>query len=129
MICQLLPLGIFIGLILGVGSTCLYFLSKSKGKEVKEKFLRRGIFTNTYTTVGGKSFDVQFELGELEKTSARSKVEVISMTADQSEFNTDLTKKRIGDMVNNTWLKSEGIEWIEDDVAKKRNDKIEQILK
>ena len=122
-------LGIFIGLILGVSSTCLYFLSKSKDKKVKEKFLRRGIWTNTYTTVGGKSFDVQFELGELEKTSERSKVEVISMTTNQSEFNTDLTKKRIGDMVNNTWLKSEGIEWIEDDVAKKRNDKIEQILK
>jgi hypothetical protein len=122
-------LGIFIGLILGVSSTCLYFLSKSKGKEVKEKFLRRGIFTNTYTTVGGKSFDVQFELGELEKTSARSKVEVISMTADQSEFNTDLTKDRIKGMVNNTWIHSDKIEWIEDDVAKKRNDKIEQILK
>jgi hypothetical protein len=122
-------LGIFIGLILGVSSTCLYFLSNSKDKKVKEKFLRRGIFKNTYTTVGGKSFDVQFELGELEKTSARSKVEVISMTADQSEFNTDLTKDRIKGMVNNTWLKSEGIEWIEDDLAKKRNDKIEQILK
>jgi hypothetical protein len=122
-------LGIFIGLILGVGSTCLYFLSNSKDKKVKEKFLRRGIFTNTYTTVGGKSFDVQFELGELEKTSARSKVEVISMTADQSEFNTDLTKDRIKGMINNTWLKSESIEWIEDDLAKRRNDKIEQILK
>jgi hypothetical protein len=122
-------LGIFIGLILGVSSTCLYFLSKSKDKKVKEKFLRRGIFTNTYTTVGGKSFDVQFELGELEKTSARSKVEVISMTADQSEFNNDLTKVRIKGMVNNTWIKSEGIEWIEDDVAKRRNDKIEEILK
>jgi hypothetical protein len=122
-------LGIFIGLILGVGSTCLYFLSNSKDTKVKEKFLRRGIWTNTYTTVAGKSFHVQFELGELEKTSERSKVEIISMTADQSEFNTDLTKKRIGDMVNNTWIKSEGIEWIEDDVATRRNNKIEQILK
>ena len=122
-------LGILIGLILGVCSTCLYFLSNSKDKKVKDKFLRRGIFTNTYTTVDGKSFNVQFELGELEKTSTRSKVEIISMTADQSEFNNDLTKKHINDMVNNTWIKSEGIEWIEDDLAKKRNDKIEQILK
>lgn len=122
-------LGILIGLILGVGSTCLYFLSNSKDKKVKDKFLRRGILTSSYTTVDGRSFSVQFELGELEKTSARSKVQVISMTADQSEFNTDLTKKRIHGMVDNTWIKSEGIEWIEDDVAKKRNDKIEQILK
>jgi hypothetical protein len=121
-------LGIFIGLILGVGSTSLYFLSNSKGKKVKEKFLRRGIFTNTYTTVGGKSFDVQFELGELEKTSARSKVEVVSLVADQSEFNTDLTRDRIKGMLNNTWIHSDKIEWIEDDLSKRRNDKIEQIL-
>ena len=121
-------IGILVGLILGTGSTSLYFLSSSKDKKVKEKFLRRGIFTNTYTTVGGKSFDVQFELGELEKTSTRSKVEIISLTANQSEFNTDSTKKRISDMINNTWINSDGIEWIEDDLAKKRNDKIEQIL-
>jgi hypothetical protein len=122
-------LGILIGLILGVSSTCLYFLSNSKDKKVKDKFLRRGIWTNTYTTVAGRPFHVQFELGELEKTSTRSKVEIISMTADQSEFNTDLTKKRISEMVNNTWINSEGIEWIEDDLAKKRNDRIEEILK
>ena len=60
---------------------------------------------------------------------ARSKVQVISMTADQSEFNTDLTKDRIKGMINNTWINSDKIEWIEDDLAKKRNDKIEQILK
>lgn len=59
-------LGILVGLILGVGSTCLYFSLNSKDKKVKDKFLRRGIYTDTYTTVGGKSFDVQFELGELE---------------------------------------------------------------
>jgi len=121
-------LGIIIGLILGVGSTSLYFLSNKKDKNVKEKFLRRGIFTNTYTTVGGKSFEVQFELGELEKTSARSKVEVVSLVADQSEFNTDLTRDRIKGMLNNTWIHSDKIEWIEDDLSKRRNDKIEQIL-
>jgi hypothetical protein len=120
-------LGIFIGLTLGVGSTCLYFLSNSKDKKVKDKFLRRGIWT--YTTVGGKSFDVQFELGELEKTSVRSKIEVISSVADQSEFNTDLTRDRIKGMVNHTWVHSDKIEWIEDDVATRRNNKIEQILK
>lgn len=116
-------IGIFIGFIVGVSSTCLYFLSK-----VKDKFLRRGIFTNTYS-IGNKSFQVQFELGELEKTSTKSKVKIISMTADQSMFNTDLTKKSISNMLNNTWINSDRIEYIEDDLAKKRNSKIEQILK
>jgi hypothetical protein len=121
-------LGIFIGLILGVGSTCLYFLSNSKDKKVKGKFLRRGIWVNNYTC-DGKSFEVQFELGELEKTSIKSKVKVISMVASQSKFNDDDIRKKISDMVDNTWILENKIEWIEDDVATKRNNKIEQILK
>jgi hypothetical protein len=121
-------LGIFIGLILGVGSTCLYFLSNSKDKKVKGKFLRRGIWVNNYTC-DGKSFEVQFELGELEKTSIKSKVKVISMVASQSKFNDDDIRKKISDMVDNTWILENKIEWIEDDLATKRNDKIEQILK
>jgi hypothetical protein len=121
-------IGILIGLILGSVSTYLYFLNK-KLKKVN-KFYRRGIWTNTYTTTSsGKSFIVQFELGELEKTSTKSKVEIISLVADQSEFNTDLNKKRISSMLNNTWIISSDIEWIENDLAKKRNDKIEEILK
>jgi hypothetical protein len=43
-------LGIFIGLTLGVGSTCLYFLLNSKDKKVK--FLRSGIWINNYTCDG-----------------------------------------------------------------------------
>jgi hypothetical protein len=35
----------------------------------------------------------------------------------------------MNEMINNTWMLSSNIEWIEDDLAKKRNDKIEEILK
>ena len=38
-------------------------------------------------------------------------------------------RKKISDMVDNTWMLSSNIEWIEDDLATKRNDKIEQLLK
>lgn len=120
-------LGILIGLILGVGSTCLYFISKDKSKEIQ--FTRRGIWLNNYTC-DGKSFEVQFELGELEKTPTKSKIKVISMVASQSKFNDDDDiRKKISDMVDNTWILENKIEWIEDDLATKRNDKIEQILK
>jgi len=118
-------LGILIGLILGVGSTCLYFISKDKSKK---EITRRGIWSNHYTC-DDKSFEVQFELGELEKTSIKSKVRVISMVASQSKFNDDDIRKKISDMVDNTWMLSSNIEWIEDDVATRRNNKIEQILK
>lgn len=119
-------LGILIGLILGVGSTCLYFIGKDQSKKIQ--FIKRGIWSSNYTC-DGKSFDVQFELGELEKTSIKSKVKVISMVASQSKFNDDVIRKKISDMVDNTWILSSKIEWIEDDLVTKRNDKIEQILK
>ena len=119
-------LGILIGLLLGVGSTCLYFISKDQSKKIQ--FTKRGIWSNHYTC-DDKSFDVQFELGELEKTSTKSKVKVISMVASQSKFNDDVIRKKISDMVDNTWILSSKIEWIEDDLATKRNDKIEQLLK
>lgn len=111
--------------------------SKSETKENKEKekvkqpqYTRRGIWSNGYSMGNGekkRSFDVQFELGELESTSTKSKVEVISMVASHSECNDSQTKKQLAEMVNYTWMLSSDIEWI-DDTAKMRNDKIDQIL-
>jgi hypothetical protein len=47
--------------------------------------------------------EVQFELGEVESTSTKSKVVVISSTTDQSEFNTsDILMIKINSMVNKT---------------------------
>ena len=123
------------GLIFGV----LGFLvgnSKEKETETKEskkeetKYIRRGIWTNGYSGGSGenkKKFEVQFELGEVECTSTKSKVEVISMVSSRSEYNDDLTRKKISEMVNNTWMVSTDIEWI-DETSKMRNDKIDQIL-
>lgn len=118
------------GLVFGV----LGFLvgnSKSEDTKTKEpKYTRRGIWTNDYSIGSGdkrKSLEVQFELGELESTSTKSKVEVISMSASKSEFNNESTKKTLSGMINYTWLSSSDIEWI-DDISKNRNDKIDQIL-
>ena len=75
-----------------------------------------------------ESFNVQFELGEIEATSTRSKVKVISMVASQSQYNNLTTKIKLKEMVDLTWMNSDDIEWIEDDLAKRRNDKIDKIL-
>lgn len=112
--------------------------SKPATKDTKEEpkksntkeYLRRGIWTNGYTGGSGdkkKSFDVQFELGEVESTSTKSKVEVISLVSSMSEYNDKSYKKKLTKMVDNTWLLSSDIEWI-DDTSKMRNDKIDQIL-
>lgn len=122
------------GLIFGV----LGFLVRNSKEEKKEteskkeepKYIRRGIWSNGYsggTGVNKKSFEVQFELGELESTSTKSKVVVISLVSSCSEYNDLSTRKRLSEMVDNTWMLSTDIEWI-DDTSKMRNDKIDQIL-
>lgn len=123
------------GLVFGV----LGFLvgnSKEKETETKESkkeepnYIRRGIWSNGYSGGSGenkKKFEVQFELGEIESTSTKSKVVVISLVSSRSEYNDGATKKRLSEMVDNTWMLSTDIEWI-DDTSKMRNDKIDQIL-
>jgi hypothetical protein len=47
-------------------------------------------FENSYKSSSMGQVEVQFELGEVESTSTKSKVVVISSTTDQSEFNTPI---------------------------------------
>ena len=128
-------LGMLIGFILGILGTLLVTISKEKDKVAKEEekksvYIRRGIWTNEYSSGIGterKKFEVQYELGELEATATKSKVEIISSAASKSAFNDDSTKNTLSKMVNHTWILSSEIEWIED-TAKTRNDKIDQLL-
>jgi len=104
--------------------------NKEETKKDEVKYLRRGIWENTYSAGSGdkkKDFEVQFELGEIESTSTKSKVVVISLSCSKSEYNDKVYKKKLSEMVDNTWMVSSDIEWI-DDTAKVRNDKIDQIL-
>ena len=128
-------IGILVGFILGILGTLLVTISKEKDKAEKEEekkniYIRRGIWTNEYSSGVGtdrKKFEVQYELGELESTATKSKVEIISSAASKSAFNDDSTKIALHKMVNHTWILSSEIEWIED-TAKTRNDKIDQLL-
>lgn len=134
-------LGIVFGVLftfIGIG---IYGLFSTKDKVEKDKniaktYIRRGIWENDYTSQNSNSvygdliketFTVQFELGEVESTGSKSKVEVISMNCRKSQFNTEATFTKIKGMVNGTWMLSSEIEWI-DDRAKERNSKIDGIL-
>lgn len=130
-------LSILFGMCLGALGFKFYNIlsSKIKANELKNSktYLRRGIWENEYyvspqgLTVNKEDFIVQFELGEVESTGVKSKVEVISMSVRKSQFNTDSTFDKIKGMVNGTWMLSSEIEWI-DDKAKERNSRIDDIL-
>jgi hypothetical protein len=123
-------LGILIGFILGLPIGFIKW--KKKTEPIVEKYSRRGLhqksfsvtdqLTNKKTTV-----HVMYEIGELESTEKLSKIEVIELKADQSDYNTDFNKKRLTEMFDKSWINSSEITWITT-AADKRNKKIDEIL-
>ena len=121
-------LAIIMGFFLGCGLT----LHVKKPKPQKSKYLRRGIYDHTFesTDITGRktNIDVQFEVGEIERTGNKSKIEVIRLTPNQTEYSTENYKKKMIDLINHTWIVSTSFDWIEDDVTEKRNQKIDELL-
>jgi hypothetical protein len=123
-------LGIIIGFILGLPIGFIKW--KKKTVPVVEKYSRRGLLHKNFSitselTTRTKGVDVQYEIGELESTDKLSKIEVIELKSDQSEYNTDFNKKKLLNMVDKTWVSSDDITWITT-AADKRNKKIDEIL-
>jgi len=123
-------LGILIGFILGLPIGFIKW--KKKPAPVVEKYSRRGLLQKNFSVTDNltnrkNTVDVQYEIGELESTDKLSKIEVIVLKADQSEYNSEYNKKRLLDMVDKTWVSSDDITWITT-AADKRNKKIDEIL-
>lgn len=122
-------IGFIIGLILGLIPSGYYLI---RSKSTVDKYQRRGIYDVTYNTKRGydnyqDEVDIQYEVGEIECTTDMSKIEVISLTANHSRFNTPDEKKSFIDQIDKSWVDSSSIKWIES-VTSERNKKIEKIL-
>jgi len=124
-------LGILIGIII---SSVFFLLFKQKNDSSSEsKYQRRGIYITTYSISNSHDLekgkvDATFEIGELESTDDLSKVEVISITSNRSEYNSEYNKKKLKDMIDKTWIDSSRIKWIIKSKSDIRNDKIDKIL-
>ncbi len=123
-------IGILIGFILGLPIGFIKW--KKKSTPVVEKYTRRGLLGKEFSVTDGitgrkSTVECNFEIGELESTDTLSKVEVIFVQSNQSEYNTDINKKRLIEMINKTWVNSKDIHWITT-TADKRNQKIDQVL-
>ncbi len=123
-------IGILIGFILGLPIGFIKWKKKTAPKV--EKYTRRGLLGKEFSVTDGitgrkSTVECNFEIGELESTDTLSKVEVIFVQSNQSEYNTDINKKRLIEMINKTWVNSKDIHWITT-TADKRNQKIDQVL-
>jgi hypothetical protein len=121
-------LGILIGFILGLP---IGFI-KWKKKPLVEKYSRRGLLVKEYTVTDGSTgrtskIECVFEVGELESTDTLSKVEVVDVKPNQSQYNTDYERKRLTEMVDKSWVPLTDIHWITT-AADVRNKKIDEIL-
>jgi len=92
-------------------------------QDIDTEVLRRGILNKEFriNENGGvkSTVHVQYEIGELESTDKLSKVEVIVLTPNQSEYLTDFYKKKFTDLIDKSWITT---------TADVRNKKIDQIL-
>lgn len=124
--------GFFTGFVI----RSLFFSSKRSDKKsanMEKTYLRKGLYTQKYqvTQLGVKvrEIDVDFEVAEVEKTNTKSKVKVLDMVSNSAEYNsTSSQRDKLKSMVENSWINSNEIEWIEDDLSEKREEKINKIL-
>ncbi len=124
--------GLFTGFII----RSIFFSSKNSGRksgEMEKSYLRKGLYTQKYqiTQLGVKvsEIDVNFEVGEIQKTKNKSKVKVLDMVSSSAEYNNASSQRdKLKSMVENSWIESNEVEWIEDDLSEKREEKINKIL-
>ena len=112
-----------------------YFLIDKLNKGIKNESpkvnKRRGIYNKSFSATKGiskSSVDCQYELEEIERTKNKSKVKVLSLKPGSSKYLESNWLKQFKDIINETWIDSSEIDWIEDDLAEKRNQKIDELL-
>jgi|LauGreDrversion4_2_1035121.scaffolds.fasta_scaffold326921_2 hypothetical protein len=104
-----------------------------KSSKMEKSYLRKGLYTHSYNiTQNGiklKTINVEFEVVEIEKTPSKSKIKVLDLVASSAEYNNNSTEKnRLKSMIENSWIESKEIEWIDDDLLIKREEKLNNIL-
>jgi hypothetical protein len=121
---------IFVSYGIGV-LTAPLFNKKTKQQELNQRkglLIKNFSVSNDYT---GKTGTIQgeFEILELERTNTKSKVKVINCHSNKSEYNSGTQKQELIKMVDESWIESNEIEWIEKSAQDKREEKLNELLK
>ncbi len=100
------------GFILGMTLVILSRKITSSEKDKTQKYQRRGIMDRSFTATDGfgqkSKIDVQFEVGELERTDKKSKIEIISFVTGTSTVNSSSNqRKNLKSLINNSWVESQ----------------------
>ena len=84
-----------------------YFISHRKVKSNN----RRGILKRSYTSTTD-TFDVQFEVEEIDSSETKSKLHVINCIPSMSDYTGVVYKEKLKSLVENFWIESTEVEWV-----------------
>jgi hypothetical protein len=122
-------LWILIGMIIELSIGLIIFFIKKKSKT---KYIRRGIIMRQYqvSNLGVKTseFECQLEIGELERTDKKSKVEIITYIPSGTQHSSEADERKVRKLVDKSWIDSSEVEWITESLSDQRNQKLNQIL-
>lgn len=122
-------LGFIIGTLFGLLVAFLY--RRFKRRKAKKKYLKRGLCTSEFQRTNGygqkTDYDVHAEIGLLERTKTKIKIEVIDLRTSISS--NEASKKQIIDIIEG-WrdVNDSEIEWFEPHPGDVRGEKIDGIL-
>lgn len=107
----------------------LFIISLFDKPKTEMKYLRKGLLRKDYITGGGEDFYVNYEVGEIEKSTTKSKLIVLKSISSILLHNTNDSKiKELHANVNDSWVFSENIDWIEHTLEDKRDEKLTKLL-
>lgn len=75
-----------------------------------------------------ESVVASLEVAEIESTEVKSKVKVLEISFNNSKYNTTKWKEKIKTLVDNTWINTSDIEWINKSKSIERAEKLDKIL-
>lgn len=103
-----------------------------KSKPTEPIYSRKGLHRRSFTVtnvLGEKStMDVEFEIGEVESSSKKSKVKILATWISQSQHDNADNRAKIKSMVDETWIDKSDVEWLDRSIDDEREEKLKKIL-
>jgi hypothetical protein len=103
-----------------------------KHKVAEPTYLRKGLHKRSFNITSGlgakSTMDVEFEVGEIESSSKKSKIKILNTWIAQSQHDNDDNKEKIKSMVDGTWIDKNDVEWLENSLDVEREEKLKKIL-
>jgi|ERR1035437_7825285 hypothetical protein len=90
---------------------------------------RKGLYVNSFNNSDSKEkVEAEFEIYEIERSKTKSKIGVISVHTNKSQYNSADYKKILISLTDQQWIEDKDIEWLEESQELVREDKLNDLL-